>query len=292
MKYDKINAMITTIQPSKSFNANDLNSLQAGSTVLLGIPFDEYSSFLKGPADAPDEIRKALNSPSSNLFTENRIDLGSESRLSDLGNINIDDYPTDIQHAVSMCLEKDLKVVSLGGDHAVTYPIIKAYSAKYAHLNILHFDAHPDLYDSLDGNRYSHACPFARIMEEKLVHRLVQIGIRTMNSHQKEQANRFKVEVIEMNHWKSAKESFKLYFNGPVYISLDLDVLDPAFAPGVSHYEPGGMSTREIIDIIQSIDAPIIGADIVELNPIRDLNGMTAMVAAKFLKEILAKLLT
>ena len=79
-------------------------------------------------------------------------------------------------------------------------------------------------------------------------------------------------------------------FDGPLYLSLDMDCLDPAFAPGVSHHEPGGMTTREVLGIIQNLKGPLVGADIVEVNPKRDLNGVTAMVAAKLLKEILANM--
>ena len=79
-------------------------------------------------------------------------------------------------------------------------------------------------------------------------------------------------------------------FQGPLYISLDLDVFDPGYAPGISHYEPGGMSPREVIELILNIDVPIVGADIVELNPSRDQNGMTATLAAKLLKELIGKM--
>jgi len=153
---------------------------------------------------------------------------------------------------------------------------------------ILQLDAHPDLYDELDGNRYSHACPFARIMEDELATRLVQVGIRTMTPHQREQAKRFGVEVVEMRNWHSGM-AFR--FEDPVYISLDMDCLDPAFAPGVSHHEPGGFSTRDVLEIIQGLRGNIVGADIVEFNPERDPGGVTAMVAAKFLKELLARML-
>jgi arginase len=172
--------------------------------------------------------------------------------------------------------------------HAITYPIIKAYGSRYDELSILHFDAHPDLYDEYEGNRYSHACPFARIMEDQLAERLVQVGVRTMNSHQHAQAERFSVEVIDMRQWQPGPQ---LEFNGPVYLSFDMDVLDPAFAPGVSHHEPGGLSMREVLELIQSLRAPVVGADIVEFNPTRDPVGITAMVAAKLLKEISALML-
>ena len=163
---------------------------------------------------------------------------------------------------------------------------MRAYAKVYDDLSVLHLDAHPDLYDEFEGDRYSHACPFARIMEEGLASRLIQVGIRTMNPHQREQAERLGVEVVDMRHWDPG---WQPHFDGPVYLSLDLDVLDPAFAPGISHHEPGGLSTREVIRLIHGLEGTLVGADIVELNPERDIVGLTAMVAAKLLKEIVAK---
>jgi arginase len=125
-------------------------------------------------------------------------------------------------------------------------------------------------------------------MEEALVGRLVQVGIRTMNDQQRAQAERWSVTVIDMGHWQPG---LQLPLDGPTYLSLDLDVLDPAFAPGVSHHEPGGLSTREVLRLLHGLQVPLVGADIVEFNPERDLVGMTAMVAAKFVKEIVAIML-
>jgi arginase len=156
-------------------------------------------------------------------------------------------------------------------------------------LSILHFDAHPDLYDEYQGNPFSHACPLARILESGLAHRVVQIGIRASNREQRERQERFGVEVYEMKNWRGPVE---LEFDSPLYITVDLDGLDPAFAPGVSHHEPGGLSTRDLINTIQAVRAEIVGADIVELNPDRDPLGITAMVCAKLIKEIAAKILS
>ncbi len=265
-------------------------NIQDGSICILGIGFDQNSSFQKGASLAPDRIRESYFSESSNLWSEKGLNLGSVKHLYDLGNIDfktdIDDF-NHITKSVKAVLDQGNHLICLGGDHSITFPIIKAHAQKYDCLNILCLDAHPDLYDSLDGNIYSHACPFARIMEKKLAKRLVQAGIRTTNGHQREQAKKFGVEVNEMKDgtgWLNDLE-----FVGPVYLSLDLDCLDPAFAPGVSHHEPGGMTTRQVIDIIQNLKGKIIGADIVEYNPERDLGSMTSMVAAKLLKEIIAR---
>ena len=254
---------------------------------LIGFCYDENSSFLRGTAAAPPLIRAALVSDAANLWSESGVDLGGDDIFSDAGDV----FPTsakDIEDSVRALLAQGLRPLSLGGDHSITFPIIRAMAREYPALSILHFDAHPDLYDDFRGNPYSHASPFARIMEEKLAQRLVQVGIRTMNGHQREQATRFGVEVIEM---KDLKDGLELTFDSPVYVSVDMDALDPVFAPGVSHREPGGLTTRQVIELIQSISAPVIGADIVEFNPKMDSWGVTAIVCAKILKELAARML-
>jgi arginase family enzyme len=125
-------------------------------------------------------------------------------------------------------------------------------------------------------------------MEENLVRRLVQVGIRTMNPHQKSQAERFNTEIIHARDWIMNEYPT---FQGPVYLSIDLDVLDPAFAPGVSHPEPGGLSSRDVISIIQSLRSNVVGCDIVEYNPQRDAGQITGAAVVKILKECLGKLL-
>ena len=259
---------------------------------LVGVPFDESSSFLRGCAEAPPKIRDALHSTSANMCTEGGRDLEHESRFRDAGDLPLTTGAAafqEIEQGVAELLVSGDRLVALGGDHAVTYPIVRAFTKQYDALTILHLDAHPDLYDELDGNKLSHACPFARIMEEGRVTRLVQMGIRTITPHQREQAARFKVEVQTADRWSP---DVCASLDGPIYLSLDLDVLDPAFVPGVSHHEPGGVSTRDVLDVIQHVKAPLVGADIVEYNPTRDLNGVTAMVAAKCLKEIVDRMLS
>lgn len=249
--------------------------------VLQGILYDKKSSFQRGPGLAPPLIRKAYRSDSANYFAECGMELRPEI-FNDAGDFTIDDY-FDIEKITTKNLVKNLPLITLGGDHSITYPIIKSFYNVHGPIEILHIDAHADLYEEFEGDKYSHACPFARIMESKLAKRLVQVGIRTLSEHQREQAKKLNVETIEMKDFDIVNLQ---EFRNPVYISLDIDALDPAFAPGVSHHEPGGLSTRQVIDIIQKIKGPIIGADIVEYNPTRDINDMTAMVCAKLLKEI------
>lgn len=267
------------------------HDLRPGSVAVLGLPTDEHSSFLRGAALAPPAIRQVLYSGACNLSAENGIDLGSEPRFRDIGDLDLSHFQGDalatIEAAVGGLARRGIHVLALGGDHAVTYPLVKAHAAVHGPLDILHLDAHPDLYDELDGDRYSHACPFARIMEAGLARRLVQVGIRTMTPHQREQAQRFGVEVHDMRGWPPDLPRF----DGPLYLSVDMDVLDPAFVPGVSHHEPGGLTTRELLRLIHGLRRPILGADIVEVNPERDVVGITAMAAGKLLKEIAACML-
>jgi agmatinase len=173
----------------------------------------------------------------------------------------------------------------LGGDHSITYPVLRAWHGQAGALTILHFDAHSDLYDDFEGDRHSHACPFARVLEEGLAARLVQVGIRCMTSHLRAQVARFGVEVYEAGRWRESAPVVAA-LRGPLYISLDLDVLEPMLAPGLSHPEPGGLSVREVLDLLAMVDTSVVGADIVEYNPRNDVRDMTARVAAKFVKEL------
>lgn len=291
---------------------------------LLGLPWDASSSFLRGAAAAPPRIREALWSPSTNSSTELGIAIEPDT-LSDAGDLEL---PADaaaarahIRNAVRRLNQDGMVPVSLGGDHSVTYPAVCGLEAR-GPFTILHVDAHGDLYDEFpafapddsgkasarqaaDGgsarqtldvtarlrevagqvDRYSHACPFARLMEEGRCSRLVQVGVRTMTPHLRAQAARFGVEVFGPDDCARVPvESLQ----APLYVSLDLDGLDPAFAPGVAHPEPGGLTVRDVVTLLHRVRVPIAGADVVEYNPALDLRDLTARVAAKLLKELLA----
>ncbi|KAK6119385.1 hypothetical protein DH2020_046873 [Rehmannia glutinosa] len=195
------------------------------SSSLLGVPLGHNSSFLQGPAFAPPRIREAIWCGSTNSTTE----------------------------------EGTIAAIGARGDHSISFPVVRAVSEKLGGpVDILHLDAHPDIYHEFEGNKYSHASSFARIMEGGYARRLLQ----------------------------KLGEGVK-----GVYISVDLDCLDPAFAPGVSHIEPGGLSFRDVLNILHNLKGDVVAADVVEFNPQRDtVDGMTAMVAAKLVRELTAKI--
>ena len=299
----------------------------AGTVALLGLPTDQASSYLRGAARAPAAIREALHSPSTNLGTESGLDLETDPRFLDVGDLDLSHVaPAEgeesgmagepggegnpgaeerkseegettrrrIEEAAATLLEQGARVLALGGDHAVTYPLLRAQARHHEGLTVVHVDAHPDLYHHFEGDRWSHACVFARVMEADLVTRLVQVGIRAMNPAQRRQADRFGVEVVDYHRLElrqRRRSGWAPAIQGPIYLSLDLDGLDPSCAPGVSHPEPGGLTTREVIQLIQNLDGTLVGADVVELNPARDVYDLTARTAAKLVKEIAAKML-
>ena len=206
---------------------------------LIGIRYDENSSFTKGAADAPPQIRAALRSDAWNLTSETEPTCPT-IRCSSTPVISNSRRQRHVHADRELAAHVDRRrtVADFAWRRSFDHlPIVRAFARKYKDLSILHFDAHPDLYDNFQGNRNSHASPFARIMEQKLVKRLVQVGIRTFNAHQREQVKKFGVETIEMHQ---LRDNLQLVFDSPVYISFDIDALDPAFAPGVSHREPGG----------------------------------------------------
>ena len=220
------------------------------------------------------------------MAAENGLELGADIALEDSGDLPLAEDGGDfalIRDAMAAAAAAGAVPLLLGGDHSVSFPAVEGVASVHGALDILHFDAHPDLYDDFEGDPHSHASPFARIMERGLARRLVQVGIRTLNRHCRAQAERFGVEIIEMRDF--APESVPIP-DGPLYLSIDLDGFDPAFAPGVSHHEPGGLTTRDVLAVLGRIRSGIVGADIVEYNPARDVNGVTAALAAKLVKEV------
>ena len=258
---------------------------------IFGIPFDEKSCYMKGASKGPKAIRAASTGEAINPWTESGVNLEEETNIVDLGDIEVTDSFWDVfsktEDRVWEILKKGAVPVALGGDHSLTYPIIKAFARKYNPLDILHFDAHPDLYDELYGDRYSHACPFARIVEEGYVANLVQVGIRAATGQHRAMVRKHGIRMIEM---KDVIQAMALDFSNPLYISFDMDALDPAFAPGVSHHEAGGLSTRQVIDILHTLKGLIVGLDVVEVNPERDTVGITAAAAVKIIMEVIGKI--
>ncbi|XP_077245112.1 arginase 1, mitochondrial isoform X1 [Tasmannia lanceolata] len=334
-----IDASLTLIRERAKLKGELVRALGGAkaSSSLLGVPLGHNSSFLQGPAFAPPRIREAIWCGSTNATTEVGKELNDPRVLTDVGDVpvqEIRDCGVDddrlmniISESVKIVMEEDpLRPLVLGGDHSISFPVVRAVSEKLGGpVDILHLDAHPDIYHAFEGNKYSHASSFARIMEGGYARRLLQkislsylypmilelgessyliltisdtptcvkVGIRSITSEGREQGKRFGVEQYEMRTFSRDRQVLENLKLGDgvkgVYISLDVDCLDPAFAPGVSHIEPGGLSFRDVLNILHNLQADVVGADVVEFNPQRDtVDGMTAMVAAKLVRELTA----
>lgn len=254
---------------------------------LIGLPWDASSSHARGAALAPQVIRAVLFSPSSSAYSMGGVDVRAAIAAYDFAELPEDAAVARnaIERRVAAAIAARTAPLSLGGDHSVTYPILKAVAAEHGPVNVLHIDAHPDLYDEYEGDRYSHASPFARALEAGCVRTLVQVGIRACSPVYDDFAKAHGVVMLAPDEIDAVPFE-KL--SAPLYVSIDLDGLDPAFAPGVSHPEAGGLTTREVLGLLKRLPARPVGADIVELNPERDVNLLTAHVAARLVKELAA----
>ncbi|KAJ6335007.1 hypothetical protein OIU78_011777 [Salix suchowensis] len=207
-----IDASLTLIRERAKLKGELLRALggvKAAST-LLGVPLGHNSSFLQGPAFAPPRIREAIWCGSTNSSTEEGKELNDPRVLTDVGDVpvqEIRDCGVDddrlmnvISESVKLVMEEDpLRPLVLGGDHSISFPVVRAVSEKLGGpVDILHLDAHPDIYHCFEGNKYSHASSFARIMEGGYARRLLQVGIRSITKEGREQGKRFGVEQYEM----------------------------------------------------------------------------------------------
>ena len=204
----------------------------------------------------------------------------------DLGDIegkSFEDIVSSVEGRISS-IYRGQKFLFLGGDHSITYATFRGLrKASGQEFGLVYFDAHPDCYEIYDGNPYSHACTVRRLVEEGYVKDVVMIGIRAATRQQMEFAREKGMKIF------SVDEIDEIDSMGGAYISFDIDVLDPAFAPGSSNPEPGGLSTRELIRLIKKLDLDLIAFDIVEVNPEFDHSGITCFAAAKIIREVLGK---
>jgi agmatinase len=255
---------------------------------MIGIPFDAKSSYQRGAALGPSRIREEIGSDAYNAYDERMHLVLGEEVLIDSGNIQSSTFE-DIYPEIKNVLSPETKPLFLGGDHSITFPLVQNLFERHGPLHILHFDAHSDLYPDYFGDPFSHACPFARILEAGYCTSLTQVGIRAMTPIQQLMVEKHHVDVYRMTRLDELNVST---IKGPLYISLDLDGIDPAYAPGVSHRESGGLTPRQVIGMLQQIQVPVVGADLVELNPLNDHAGITAALCVKLVRELIGAMVS
>ncbi|RMG49575.1 MAG: agmatinase [Acidobacteria bacterium] len=261
-----------------------------GRLVFVGLPSDGQSSYRRGCAAGPERVRRAYDGRSYHATTELGVNLAGQ--IVDLGDWAPQgtwaETKESYRHRAAALFRAGRIPFFVGGDHAVTVPIVEALAVLGQPVHLVQIDAHPDLYPQFDGDPYSHACVAARFLEMEHIASVTQIGIRTLNHVQAEQAARF-ASRLEIQRARDCHGSLRhpqhLQQEALVYMTIDLDGFDPAFAPGVSHPVPGGLTSRQVLDFIQGARWKLVGMDVVELNPDLDVRDQTAILAARLLHE-------
>lgn len=264
---------------------------------MLGLACDSQSSYRRGSAQGPRALRRAYDGDCYNSYTELECDLAG--RVADLGEVRAGRSwkatAAAIQKRAASLFAAGKLGFFAGGDHAVTIPVARALAALGRPVHVVQFDAHPDLYDEFAGDRESHACVAARMLELPHIASLTQIGIRTMSAPQRAVAERYRGPRLHLLEAREMAGEIPVPAHIPpgaeVYITLDLDVFDPAFAPGVSHAVPAGLAPRAVINLLQRAPWKLAGMDVVELNPRFDPGQRTAVLAARLLLEGMGKAL-
>jgi len=259
-------------------------------TVIFGAPFDGTTSYRPGTRFAPNAIR--IESYGLEVYSPYQDKDLTDFNIFDAGDLvpkigSVDKMIDDIEAFTSKLLNDGKQPVMLGGEHSLSVGTIRAMAKKYPDLHILHFDAHTDLRDTFFDHKLSHANVLYRAWELLGDGRIFQFGIR---SGAKEEFEWAKEHVIQNKYnTNGLDEAIEIVKDKPVYITIDLDVLDPSVFPGTGTPEPGGISFHELLEAILKFTKlnNIVGADVVELAPHYDQTGASTIVACKVLRELL-----
>ena len=269
---------------------------------LLGIPFDGGTSYRPGPRFGPRDIRQhsSLIRPYNPSLKVSPFEV---VRVADVGDVdvnpvNIEDTYGRVERAVEDILGANVIPVCVGGDHSLSLPILRAVVAHHGPVGMVHVDSHQDMWEEYFGNKYFHGTPFRRAIEEKLLEtrRVVQIGIRgpvyaetDFDFGRKHGVRTITAEQVAHEGLAWVKEQILTLRRGPVYVSFDIDGVDPAFAPGTGTPEVGGLTSREALELVRAlVGVQLVGADVVEVSPPYDHAGITSMLAANILFEMLS----
>jgi guanidinobutyrase len=269
---------------------------------ILGIPLDIGTSWRSGTRFGPRQIRAESNMLRPyNMWT--RVNPFNNLNCADIGDIPINTFDlNDSVFRITEFYENLMKLtlipVAMGGDHTLTLPILRALKKKYGKIGLIHVDAHADINDEMFGEKIAHGTPFRRAYEESLIDPkfVFQVGLRGTGYSEMdfEEARNWGFNIIQAEEvWHKSltplgKKINKTLKDIPVYLTFDIDSLDPAYAPGTGTPEIGGLTTPQAIELIRSFKGlNIIGCDLVEVSPPYDPSGNTALTAASLLYEML-----
>lgn len=268
----------------------DLSDVKAA---FFGVPFDDGTTYRTGPRFGPSSIRQGSRLLRKyNPFAD--VEPFEQLNACDWGDVNtipgyIEDTFTVIKRDMKSVASKTIPFTA-GGDHSIALPILRAMNEVHGKVNLVHLDSHYDFWDNYWGKKYTHGTWLRRAREEGLLNEVIQVGIRASiyGKEDIEDSKKLGITYYTTNTTKSETDSIIKHINSlkrKTYVSLDIDVVDPAFAPGTGTPEVGGLSSFEIIDLVRKFDFDVVGMEVVEVSPPYDLSELTSMLAANLLYE-------
>lgn len=268
---------------------------------LVGIPFDGGTTYRPGTRFGPRHVRdqSVLIRPWNPVLKVNPF---AKYRIADFGDLSVNplsiqDTFRRIEEQMEPVLGAGTRCACVGGDHSISLPLLRASARKYGPAAVIQFDAHNDLWDEYFGCKLSHGTPFRRAIEEGLIreHSFLQVGLRgqVYSKDDFEFAHKHKIEMITAEEFhadglKVFREQIQAFHGKPVYVTLDIDCVDPAFAPGTGTPQVGGFSSAQIVELVRALRGlKLIGCDLVEVSPPYDNGAITSLLAANLLYELL-----
>jgi agmatinase len=268
-------------------------SFEESSTVLYGMPMDWTVSYRPGSRFGPSRIREvSIGLEEYSAYLDRELD---EVKYYDAGDIplpfgNPQKSIDMIEEFVDKVLAEGKYPLGMGGEHLVSWPVIKAMYKKYPDLAIIHMDAHTDLREHYEGEPLSHSTPIRKAAELVGPENVFSFGIRSGMKEEFEWAKNVGMYIAKFEVLEPLKEILPRLAGRPVYVTIDIDVLDPAHAPGTGTVDAGGITSRELLASIHEIarsEVNVVGSDLVEVAPIYDHSEQTANTASKIIREML-----
>jgi agmatinase len=271
---------------------------------LLGIPFDGGTTYRPGPRFGPRHVR-AQSVLIRGWNPVLKINPFEKYRIADYGDLSvnplsIEDTFRRVEEQMKPLHEAGTRCISVGGDHSLSLPLLRAITKHHGPVGVIQFDAHNDLWDEYFGSRYSHGTPFRRAIEEYLILQgaFLQVGLRgqVYSAHDFDFAKKHKVKMITAEEFHVGgiallRRQLKAFRGKPVYITLDIDSVDPAYAPGTGTPQVGGFTSIQILELVRALRGlNIVGCDLVEVSPPYDTGEITSLLAANLLYELLCVL--
>ena len=269
--------------------ADAVSSFSDADIVIYGIPYDRTSTFRSGSREAPDAVRRASYNFEVSHFEHGKL---LEAKIHDFGNVDDlirpEDMSDEIKFSVSPAVNDDKFVIAIGGEHSVTPPIVELHKD----ISVISIDAHLDSRDEFMGSPYSHACTMRRCAEHAGIDNVFVLGVRSISEEELDRDDVIphitSYEIMDTGIEKAVRRALDAVKNEKVYLTIDIDGVDPAFAPGTGTQEPFGLMPMDVKKVINAIGERLAGMDVVEISPPYDPSGVTSVLGARYIKEGIA----